>query len=132
MDNIPCEEDRTFTIPLLPPTAAPEIVFTDAEGYGGVGAVVLGTRLELPDALEGMVPEAFAASLRARKTQIIAFEQCVPAAAIWSWKSRLAGNRVIFYIDNSTALGILKSGKSKAADLNELSSRTREIFTSLG
>ena len=107
-------------MPLLPDPSPPIVIFSDVEGYGGCGAVLVQKDLESALARFSEVPEAFRRRLKSRKTQIVAFELVAPCLALWTWRHLLAGRRVIFFIDNNSALAILRRGSSKKADLNHI------------
>ena len=104
------------------------VIFTDAEGHGGVGAVLLTSSTATARSRGGRVPWGLTRALAQRKTQIVAFELVVPGAAVWSWGVRLAGCRIVFYIDNDSALGILRCGRSRKPDLNQIAFVTWELL----
>lgn len=125
------DSSASSSVPLAAPVLAPIVIFTDAEGYGGVGAVLVVGPLVGAVARAGAVPVSISSGLNRRLTQIVAFELVVPAAAAWSWREVVAGRRIIFYIDNRSAMGILQNGRSRKADLNKIVFNSRDLFHSL-
>ena len=118
-------------LPLVPSDSDPMVIFTDAEGWGGVGAVIITTSLSGARYKGGRVPSVVVDALQKRKTQIAAFELVCPAAAAASWEATVRSQRVIFYIDNDSALGIVRKGSSRKADLNRIAFYSHELFHDL-
>jgi hypothetical protein len=92
------------------------LVYTDAEGSGGLGAVFAG--IEPFEWFEAQTPLAFTVSLLPRKTQIFALETVTVLLAAKVWMRRLSGSRVIFFVDNTSALGCLRKGSSSSVDVH--------------
>ena len=113
--------------PLVPPVAPPAVIFTDAEGDGGCGAVLVVDSLREARSRFATVPECLVEGLKKRKTQIVAYELVVPGAAVMSWREAIAGRRVVFYIDNNSALAILQNGRSRRNDLNKIAFQIHDL-----
>ena len=92
------------------------VVYTDAEGHGGIGGVLLLDASR--ESFAGRVPPELAKRLKPRRTQIFPFEVLAGVAALIKWGSLLCGRRVAFFIDNFAARGSLASGRSSQVDVN--------------
>ena len=106
-------------------------MFTDVEGAGGTGAVLVTEDLEGARFRRGHIPEAFGSLLCGRRTQIVPYELAVPAAAVHGWRNALRGKKVVIYVDNNSALGILHRGRSPKKDLNLLARISWSLFFEL-
>jgi len=99
---------------LIPPILA----YSDAEGSGGLGIVLC---LDTILWAQGSAPSAADLGLLSRKTQIHAYEMLGALAALQTLGPRLRQRRLLLFIDNQSALGILRKGScSSAADLTAL------------
>ena len=96
------------------PTMAPVVVYSDASGSGGCGALLLDGQEAL---WFGASCTEIQARLEPRLTQINAFELFTVLLALALWPERLAERRVIWLVDNTVALGAMKKGTSSASDL---------------
>ena len=105
-------------IRLRPPVAQPAILFSDATGKGGCGAVLLLDGLGSALSAAGSVPDAWRAVLAPRRTQVTPFELLAPFAAAYTWRWLLRGRTVAIFIDNAAALGMLRKGVCSKEDLN--------------
>ena len=94
------------------------IVYSDAEGDGGVGAV-LGIDGEFLW-LAGHIPKHVSVKLKKRKTQIFPFEVIAATISLMKWGPVLRGRRVAFFVDNVGARGSLASGRSSQPDVNSI------------
>lgn len=101
------------------PLGVPDVlVYTDAEGAGGVGVYVKWCASGREEFASGVVPAKWTKSLKKRKTQINAYELLAVVAAWNTWADELRGARVLCLIDNTAALNITVSGWSRHEDLN--------------
>ena len=112
------KSSRTTVIPLRDdlPFAS---VFTDAERNGGVGAVVFKQNQE-PLAFEERLDADFTELFRRRITNIIPLEMGAAVMAAVRFSAELRGHRVVFFIDNTSAMHSFKKGHCRADDLNVL------------
>jgi hypothetical protein len=94
------------------------LIYTDAEGSGGLGALLTGT--EPSEWFMGKADPRFQESLLPRKTQIFAFETVTVLLASMVWVKRLSGRRVVFFVDNTASLGCLRKGSSSKPDIHSL------------
>ena len=94
------------------------IAYSDAEGNGGIGGVLVFAQTAFY--FGGRVPQKLAARLETRTTQITAFEILAAYAVLLRWSPQMAGHRVVFFIDNIAARGALHAGKSSREDLSRL------------
>lgn len=96
----------------------PLLVYTDASGAGGLGAVFVG-----PSSccwVSGQVPRGFGHYLKRRRTQICVYETLMVVCALRIFGSHFHGCRVVFFVDNQSALGALRQGTSSSWDLRAL------------
>ena len=109
---------NTMRLPLWRRSDPVAVVYSDAEGSGGVGAFL---QVASKSAwLAGSVPRSFSAVLFSRKTQIFAYETLMVLVTISCFLRDLRGLRVIFFVDNTSALGALRKGSSRSADVHAL------------
>ena len=94
------------------------IIYSDAEGTGAVAAVAVFPDGRCEFAL-GRVPRAMRRQMRARKTQIIAFELIAATMAALTFAIPYGGRSVI-YVDNTVAVSCLVKSFSRQPDLNVL------------
>ena len=108
----------------LPSPPAPVILYTDAEGSGGVGAVLF-----QPDYSSswwsGHVPNVVRRRLAAacgsrRGCPIYLLEALVPIVCLRLWAQSLGSRPWLIFVDNTTALFALRKGSSRAPALNAL------------
>ena len=117
---------------LVPPSEDPIVVFTDATGKGGAGAVLIIKDLQDAFCASGHVPASFRQRLISRKTQVTPTELLVPLAAMYTWPAIMTNRIVIFYLDNDAAQGILSKGSSTTLDLNEIAGISWDVIHDLG
>ena len=98
------------------------IVYTDAEGRGGVGGCMYRDTCDrqLKLYFSDCMDQRFTQLLSERVTQIIPLEAMAVAVAVEVFKVQLAGARCIFLIDNLSVLGSLRKGRCKAPDINRI------------
>ena len=91
------------------------VLYTDAEGAGGLGAVFF-----IEDRafwFEDSAPLAFYQGLEIRKTQIIPLEALAVLSAIMKFGNMIVGGRILVFVDNQSVLGALRKGSSPSQDL---------------
>ena len=103
-------QPRSFS--LMPISQDPLIIYTDAEGSGGMGAVLVSST---PAWLAGHVDKSLRPLLHHRKTHIFVYEAL--AAFLSAVIFNLAGQRVLFFVGNTSALGALRKGSSSSWDV---------------
>ena len=109
---------------------APVLVYTDAEGSSGLGAV-----LHTPSKtvwFQDHVPTEVTSALSRRKTQIFAYEVIAVWAAVQRFSPQLSGKHVVFFIDNKSALHSLVKGSSRASDVHLLVRRIWDLLRQHG
>ena len=92
-------------------------LYTDADGSGGIGAVLLTPNKKL---FFMHKVDSSALRLRDRETQIIPLEVIAALVATYAFKNELGGCSLIAFIDNQSGLGALKKGRSHASDVHAL------------
>ena len=112
------------SFPTRPWPRPPFVLYTDAEGSGGVGAVLLA-----PGSPLRWFGGSVSAGLRRRvasrwgygKCPIFLLEAAVPLACLRVFGEGLRSQRLLIFVDNTTALFALRKGRSKLSPpLNEL------------
>ena len=109
---------------------SPLVLYTDAEGNGGIGMVLSQDPSHVLWTSTRAVP-AFLELLLPRRTQIHALELVALPLALRQWEALCRGRDVICFIDNASALGALRKGSSSAADLNALAFTTLALAASM-
>ena len=116
----------TRVLPLQHPSPV-AVLYTDASGAprNGLGSFLFIDGQAFWSATR--VPEFVVSALADRKTQINPLEVSGVLAALWTFADRLRGRRVLVLVDNTSALGSLRSGRSRAPDMSELTFITHEL-----
>ena len=97
------------------------LIYTDAEGNGGLGGVCTSSGID--EWFSCTTPSPFLRVLEPRKTQIFALESLAVLISVLIWAKHLQGRRVIFFIDNTSALGCLRKGSSSCSDVHAIITR---------
>ena len=112
-------QDFYRVVRLIRPSDPPWIIYTDAHGKGGIGAILCTSDQPRIRAWTATTcPTVIRESFHDRRTQIVMFELIAIPLAILQWASLLKGRRVIFFIDNQSSLGAVTHGSSAVDDLN--------------
>ena len=118
------------TILLTSRPSDPVLVYTDAEGNGGLGVVVFdGT---FSRSFSTSCPASVLAALAPRKTQINPLEMIGVWLALSYLPGVLRNREVVFFVDNLVALHVLAKGTSRKVDLNSISLSCWAAIDSLG
>ena len=96
----------------------PVVIYTDAEGNGGLGGVISDSATAAW--FSSPTPQELLAALIPRKTQIFPLEVLAVAVALKLWRHRLQGRHIIVFVDNTGALAALRKGSSRAPDVHGL------------
>ena len=120
----------------LPPASAPPaVLYTDAEGAGGLGACLFTAgrwewwQATVPASVRAAAPAAGFPS----GFPIFLLEAAVPYLALRVWHDLLQGRRVLLFIDNQTFLGALRKGRStRSPPLNHVVHAIRRLEFRLG
>ena len=94
------------------------LLYSDADGKGGIGAYVVWRATAKVEFASSSVPCKWLKSLKARRVQINAYEMLAMLAAWATWGTELRNQRIHCFVDNKSALDIFIAGWSKHADLN--------------
>ena len=103
-------------LPLL--VLDPFILYTDAEGNGGLGAVLADS--SGASWFSCSAPSASISAMLPRKTQIFPLEVLAVGAALRIWRARLRGRSLLVFVDNTAALSSLQKGRSRQSDVHGL------------
>ena len=102
------------------------ILYTDAEGSGGLGAVAipnLHQRLWFSSHIEHhILPD-----LEERKTQIIAYEASAALIGLSRFKNDFANRDVVVFIDNMSAKGAIRKGRCSKDDIQSIINHILEL-----
>ena len=96
------------------------VMYTDADGAGGVGVVVIWGQDERREYAMGTVPRGWRHILRNRKTQINAYELLAITGAWNTWSTDFTGKHILCFVDTTSAMNIMISGWSRRPDLNTI------------
>ena len=121
--------NQRVTIPLSPPKGGPIVLYTDAEGHGGTGAVLSlrGEVLWFRSHVRSFFQSA-KVKLSSRATQIVPYEALAVLQALSTWRHRLVGRQVVLFTDSSSVLGCVQKGRSRAEDVHEIISLTLSML----
>jgi hypothetical protein len=109
--------ESSFRYAISPTSSEYVSIFTDAEGGGGIGAVMFKGRRQ-PVQISASLEKDFRDKFFRRKTDIIPLELGAVTAAAHRFKSDIIGNKVAFFIDNKSVMYSLKRGRCRAEDIN--------------
>jgi hypothetical protein len=115
--------------PLCPASIPCVILYTDAEGSGGLGAVLLESAA-CARWIASSTPSPVVARLQPRRTQIHAHEILAVFLAAQSFRKFITDKRLVIFVDNKSALGMLVKGAGMAPDLEALAILTCQILLS--
>ena len=95
-------------------SSTPCVIYTDAEGSGGIGACLFrdGQHLWWKSVAPRSLRRAGPLLGYPKGVPVFIYEAMAPLAAVRIWRSHIAGRRVVFMIDNQSALGALRKGRS--------------------
>ena len=93
-------------------------MYTDAEGSGGIGAVLITEDQKLY--FKEFIDKRFTDLLESRMTQIIPLEAIAVLVALHRFKRELGQTDTILCIDNTTVLGAIRKGRSSADDVHKI------------
>ena len=103
-------------------------VYSDAEGGGGVGAVLATPTKTLW--FRGTI-DSSKLGLEPRDTQIIPLEALAQLVALRVWHSELGGCKLLMFIDNQSALGAIRKGRSDKEDIHQIVTHLVDLMDSL-
>ena len=110
----------------------PLLLYTDAEGGGGIGAALFAHASASPlHWLSSRTPQWFFTQLLDRRTQIVPLEALAVVAALLTWSSLLRHQRVIIMVDNVSVVGALRKGSSTKRDINLIVGTTHMLLADL-
>lgn len=113
-------QNKSRTIRVSPTSVPAAVLYTDAEGRGGTGGVlilqdeVLWFRSDAKSATESVY------KLSPRKTQIVPYEAIAVKQALSRFSHLLLGRRLLIFVDNQSVLGCLRKGRSRKLDVHNI------------
>ena len=113
--------NKRVTIPLSLLGGGPIVLYTDAEGYGGTGAVLsINGDVQWMRSHVRSFFQKHSVRLSKRVTQIIPYEAIAVLQALCTWRHSLIGKQVLLFIDNTSVLGCVRKGRSRSEDVHEI------------
>ena len=97
------------------------ILYTDAEGNGGLGAVLADSSGS--SWFSCSAPSSATFCMAPRKTQTFPLEVLAVCAALRIWRGRLRGRSVLVFADHTAAMASLRKGRSRQPDVHGLVTR---------
>ena len=113
------KEQHCRTVVLTRPELPPVIVYSDAEGSCGIGAVWADLAGETLYA-SAQIPKTIAGGLQQRRTQINAFEVIAAWCALSAAPVGLLDRDVVLFVDNMVAAYSIIKGSSSATDISAI------------
>ena len=113
--------NKLVTIPLELTQRPPCVLYTDATGKGGTGAV-----LSLCGQVQWFRSTVFRTLktrnivLTSRETQVIPYEALAVLQAVMTFKHFLVGKHVVLFIDNGSVLGSVRKGRCRSPDVHHI------------
>ena len=92
------------------------VMYTDAEGNGHVGAVLIEVRSRRMWHIADTVPGDVRSRLKQRKAQINLYELCAVWVALATFEDLLVDRHLLAFVDNQAALNMLIKGSSPCED----------------
>ena len=109
---------KPVTIKLDKSSGPVTIIYSDAEGTGGIGGLIIPEHQNIQWFRSNVNNIPKKDRLHPRKTQIIPYESIAARESIQRWKTIAAGKDVVMFIDNQSIYHSLRKGRSKASDIN--------------
>ena len=112
----------THRFPLRAVCLPTVILYTDAEGNGGIGGCICvdGANKAVRLYFSTRLDCRFTGLLQQRITQIIPLEAMALTVAMEVFKMHIAGSKCVFFVDNQSVLGALRRGRSRAEDIHQI------------
>ena len=104
----------------------PAVLYTDAEGHGGTGGVLIIGHEVLWFRSNAKI---CGYKLSERKTQIVPYEAVAVKQALSKFCHLLLGKKLILFVDNQSVLGCLRKGRSRKMDVHRI---VEDILSILG
>jgi len=109
---------KPVTIRLNDSSGPVTIIYSDAEGTGGIGGLIVPEHQGIQWFRTHVSSVSRKDYLQPRKVQIIPYESIAARESLHRWKTIAAGKDVIMFIDNHSIYHALRKGRSKAPDIN--------------
>jgi len=109
---------KPVTIQLDKSSGPVTIIYSDAEGTGGIGGLIVPEHQNVQWFRSHVRSIQRRDYLQQRKVQIIPYEGIAARESLRRWKTVAAGKEVIMFIDNQSVYHSLRKGRSKAPDVN--------------
>ena len=106
------------------------ILYTDAEGSGGIGATLITDDTKL--FLRGKLDRRCTDLLIKRTTQIIPLEAMAVLIAILTFKKDIGQSELLVMIDNTSVLGAARKGRSSANDVHKIITKISDLCLDFG
>ena len=112
--------NKSRTIGGSPTNVPAAVLYTDAEGRGGTGGVLIlqNEVLWFRSDAKPLTDEVY--KLSPRKTQIVPYEAIAVKQALSKFSHLLLGRRLLIFVDNQSVLGCLRKGRSRKLDVHNI------------
>ena len=98
------------------------VVYTDADGRGGVGGVLFRQGHARPLFFRWRVPQSWHARMKPRKTQIEVYEAIATVVALYTFAPYVEGSDLWLFVDNTGAQAAITKGVGGEDDVNAIAS----------
>ena len=112
--------NKSRTIRVSPTNVPTAVLYTDAEGRGGTGGVLILDKEVLWFRSDARAAAESVYKLSARKTQIVPYEAIAVKQALSRFSHLLLGRRLLIFVDNQSVLGCLRKGRSRKLDVHHI------------
>ena len=98
------------------------VVYTDADGRGGVAGVLFRQGHARPLFFRWRVPQSWHARMKPRKTQIEVYEAIATVVALYTFAPYVEGSDLWLFVDNTGAQAAITKGVGGEDDVNAIAS----------
>jgi hypothetical protein len=121
--------NKARTIRVSPNKVPEAVLYTDAEGNGGTGGVLIIDNEVLWFRSDARPLALSEYKLLPRKTQIVPYEAIAVKQALSKFSHLLLGRQVLIFVDNQSVLGCLRKGRCRKLDVHHI---VTDILSILG
>ena len=113
-------QNKSRTIRVSPTNVPAAVLYTDAEGRGGTGGVLIIDNEVLWFRSDARPLTESVYKLSPRKTQIVPYEAIAVKQALSKFSHLLLSRKLIMFVDNQSVLGCLRKGRSRKLDVHHI------------
>ena len=123
-------KNQSLRYRILGPRPRKVILYTDADGSGGIGSTLITDDIKL--FLRGKLDRRCTDLFIKRATQIIPLEAMAVLIAIFTFKKYIGQSELLVMIDNSSVLGAARKGRSSANDVHKIITKISDLCLEFG